>query len=149
MVWVLAIWALAVAVFDVRQRRVPNFLLILVAVPTCLMLVFDRSGPLHVGAGSAALGFAAALLLLLPGYLIGSVGAGDVKLGAVLGLLLGWSAVLWALLCAALVLGAMALAVKLRWPHLAKTYRLPGAVALAVGFEIATWVRPLWSGVET
>jgi prepilin peptidase CpaA len=149
MVWVLAIWALAVAIFDVRLRRVPNFLLVLVAVPTCLMLIFNRSGPLHVGAGSAALGLAVALLLLLPGYLIGSVGAGDVKLGAVLGLLLGLSGVLWALLCAALVLGTMAVAVKLRWPQLAKAYRLPGAVALAIGFEIATWVRPLWSGIET
>jgi prepilin peptidase CpaA len=146
MAGILAVWALVVAVIDIRQRRVPNLLLILAAVPACASLLLARGGLLNVGPVLALIGALIGAALLLPGYLLRQVGAGDVKLAALLGLMVGAVGVLWTLLGAALALGGMAIFAKLRRP---KGYRLPAAVALAAGFEC--WLAHLvfLPGVET
>lgn len=141
-------WALAIAVIDWRQRRVPNLLLLTLLLPAVAVLSFRGVGLLPVGWVASLIGLAMGLVVTLPGYTVSKLGAGDVKLAAVMGFVLGWPLVSWALMLAALVLGAMSLAVVAIFGYAnAKTVRLPAAVALAGGFAVvllAQWAG--WSG---
>ncbi|MDB5986990.1 MAG: Peptidase prepilin type [Nevskia sp.] len=122
---VLTAWALVVAAFDWRRRRVPNPASILVAIPAVVAPIFGLLGA-DVKDGLA--GFAFGAVILLPGYFGRRVGAGDVKLTVVLGLLLSIRSML--------VAGAAKISSRQkRDPH----YRLPGAVALIVGFLWSLW----------
>ncbi len=130
-----AMWALAVAVYDVTQRRVPNVLLILLAVPALLALVINHHGLLGAGIWESLAGLVIGAAPLLAGYLIRQVGAGDVKLSGLQGFILGIGGIGKALLISGIVLGVMTvfallLSRKEQKPHL----RLPAALALVVGF---------------
>ena len=132
----LLLWATLVAFSDWRHRRIPNALLLAVLLPAGALCVWRGVGPLGVPALSGGIGLLAGFVLTLPGYLLRLLGAGDVKLAATLGLLLGLPALGWALLIAALVLGLMA--VVLVWRRKrhddAAPRRLPAAVPLTAGF---------------
>ena len=66
--------------------------------------------------------------------MVSKLGAGDVKLAAVIGLVVGWPDVGWVLLASALLLGAMSLAVVMAAGlGNARALRIPAAVALAGG----------------
>ena len=86
--WIL--WLLAVAAFDFRQRRVPNWLSLAGAVVAVVAQVCD-SQPFGIGwataAGGAAVGFGVLLML----YATGLMGAGDVKFAGALGLWVGFA----------------------------------------------------------
>ena len=129
------LWAGSIATADWRWRKVPNVLLLALLLPTVTVLALHGVGPLSVPWQSSLAGALVAAALTLPGYLAKSLGAGDVKLAAVAGLVLGWPSIWWMLLCAALLLGLMSLAVVLMLGFAnARTVRLPAAVALAGGF---------------
>jgi prepilin peptidase CpaA len=70
---------LAAVVSDVRSRRIPNALTAALAL-LGLVFAFLGRGPANVGTAFVALGVG--LALWLPFYLIGLLGAGDVKLFA-------------------------------------------------------------------
>lgn len=74
------------ALIDMRTRRVPNPLTLGIAV-TGLALAATRWSGLSVT--SAVLGLATGVALMMPGYLFGAMGGGDVKLFAATGTLLG------------------------------------------------------------
>jgi prepilin peptidase CpaA len=98
------------AIIDMRTRRVPNALTGSVAALGLLLAV------LHVTAVSplAALGgIVVGLVVMLPGHLIGATGAGDVKLLAALGTMLGPKGALMAFVYTAIAGGALALLVAL------------------------------------
>ena len=97
----------AVAV-DLRSRRVPNILTLGVAVIglTLATMKVTRVTPVE-----GALGCAVGLLLMLPGHLIGATGAGDVKLLAAFGTLLGPGRTAFAFVYTALAGGVLALIV--------------------------------------
>jgi prepilin peptidase CpaA len=97
-------------VIDIRQRRVPNVLTMGVA-SAGLLLAMAGLGTATVG--GALGGLALGLALLLPGHVIGATGAGDVKLLAAFGALLGPAGVFDAFLRAAILGGVLALAVAL------------------------------------
>jgi Flp pilus assembly protein protease CpaA len=146
----LAIWALAVAVCDVTRRRVPNALLILLAVPALLSLAVDHHGLLGVGVADSLAGFAVGTVPLLVGYWMGRVGmrlvgAGDVKLSGLQGFILGGAGSGKALLISGLVLGLMSAwaLVRLKFAESAPSVRLPAAVALVVGFVVVPLVDRL------
>ena len=101
---------IAATVIDVRQRRVPNVLTMGVA-SAGLMLAMAGVGTVTVG--GALGGLALGLALLLPAHMFGAMGAGDVKLLAAFGALLGPADVFDAFLRAAILGGAMALTVAL------------------------------------
>jgi prepilin peptidase CpaA len=101
---------IAATVIDVRQRRVPNLLTMGVA-SAGLMLAMAGLGTVTVG--GALGGLALGLALLLPAHVFGATGAGDVKLLAAFGALLGPADVFDAFLRAAILGGAMALTVAL------------------------------------
>ena len=67
----------------------------------------------RIGLGASLLGFLLGLAFMLPGHLFGATGAGDVKLLAAAGALLGPSDTVLAFLNTAIAGGALALAVAL------------------------------------
>lgn len=134
----LLFWAVSIAAADWRWRKVPNLLLLALLLPTIAALALQGSGLMAAPWQSSLAGALIATALTLPGYLVKRLGAGDVKLAAVVGLVLGWPAIGWMLLCAALLLGLMALMALMAVVMLgfanARSVRLPAAVALAGGF---------------
>ncbi|ALD92516.1 prepilin peptidase CpaA [Cupriavidus gilardii CR3] len=77
---------------DLHYRKVPNLALAfaLIAAGLVLSLGYGSSLPL----GTRALGFALGFAVMLPAYLLGRMGAGDVKFFAVVGLFIGPSGLL-------------------------------------------------------
>ncbi len=94
------------AVIDMRTRRVPNAVTFSLAA-TGLLMATAGLGP--IGPAAALAGCALGLALMLPGYLMGGTGAGDVKLLAAAGTLLGPAMTLWAFAFTLIAGGAIAL----------------------------------------
>lgn len=162
---VLLIGALAI-VTDLRTRRIPNA----VTLPAMLAglaahLVLGGTPALWAALGGLGLAFA----LLVPGWLMKWMGAGDVKLMAALGAWLGFPQSLVAVLAALVAGGVLAAVVASRHGELAGALRrasflggwsltaargvtgqvppttgirFPFALAGFVGATIALWVRP-------
>ncbi|XKH61730.1 A24 family peptidase [Halomonas sediminis] len=74
------------AAWDIRQRRIPNFL-VLSGAAVGFLLQVALAGP--AGVLVAMYGLLAGLAILMPGYLMGFTGAGDAKLMAAVGTFLG------------------------------------------------------------
>lgn len=100
--------ALSACVFDLRNRRIPNGLTLAAA---CLAIGFH----LAIGGGTGALrsvaGFAVGFGLFLPLFVLGGMGAGDLKLIAAIGAWLGPAGAAWAVLYSAVAGGVMAVGV--------------------------------------
>jgi len=141
---VLGGWALAIGLFDLRTSRIPNAALILLLVPALLALIVNGRGLLGAGVLSSLAGFVVAGLLMFPGYRLGKMGAGDVKLAACIGLLLGlYQSIEWVLF-ALIVMGLISLgwiAIKRQWSSLHD--RLPAGLALATAFCIEMAFGPV------
>jgi prepilin peptidase CpaA len=106
------------AVVDLYTRRIPNALTCGVAALGLAVAAFGL-GVLTVP--QALLGLAVGFALMLPGHLIGATGAGDVKLFAALGTLIGPRAIVLAFVYTALAGGALAVAVAVRRQLLRET----------------------------
>ena len=152
---------------DLRTRRIPNLLTFGGAAVAIVFSVFMH-GPsgLWISLG----GWLAGLALFLPFWLLGGMGAGDVKLLACLGAWLGPEATLWAALYASVAGGAMAVVMALATGYLGEAVlnvrmllghfwtsglkplsavtlqgsrgpRLPYALPIAAGVVAAIWLR--------
>jgi prepilin peptidase CpaA len=113
------------AIIDLRTRRVPNALTITLAAVGVACAALGLSD-LTVG-GSLA-GFAIGLALMLPGHLLGATGAGDVKLFAAAGALLGPVPIATAFLYTAIAGGVLAIFIAARRKRLQQT--IEGAARL-------------------
>lgn len=138
----------ALAVYDVRHRRIPNAV-VYPATAAALGLAFVQP----VGAWWSYLGAGAlaAVVLGLPAALSGGIGFGDVKLGALIGLLLGWPSVVVGLF-AAFAAGAMAGLALLVTGRIERRQPIPFAPALAGGALFGLLAGPavarlLWPGL--
>ncbi len=105
---------------DIRTRKIPNRLIMLGLLTALALHALLRSGAglFHADAGGMGLlyslaGFATGLLLLMPFYALKTLGAGDVKLMAMVGAFIGAKAVIGATLLAMLAGGVLALVVAL------------------------------------
>jgi prepilin peptidase CpaA len=149
------------SVSDLRTRRIPNRLVLLLAVSG---LVFSTAlDPLLPGLWNGLRGLAVGLALWLPLYLLGWLGAGDVKLFAAAGAWLGPAGALEGTVYAGLAGGLLALVwllyrrglagpalaaafVRFGWRELVRAprnvphrERLPYGIALALGALLAAW----------
>ena len=106
------------AVVDVKTRRVPNWLTFGVAALGITMAAVRLDG---VGVVGALEGLGVGLLIMLPGHVIGKTGAGDVKLLAAVGTLLGPASIAMAFLYSAIAGGALAVFVAIRRGRLRHT----------------------------
>jgi Type IV leader peptidase family. len=142
----LTLWGAAIAGSDWRSLRIPNAWLLLLLVPALLAQFWTGHGLLGAGTGDALGGLLFAGGLALPGYLARQLGAGDVKLAAVLGFLAGFSHSQW-LLVAGLLTGALALLMLARHGRgVMKQKRVPAGIALVMGFvAVRVWAQA-WGG---
>ena len=138
---------LAVALLsDIRERRIPNRLVV-----TGLLLGlaghvwFAGSGGLTIAASGALVG----LLCLLPFYILGGLGAGDVKLMAMCGAFLGPLQVVAASVASLIVGGVIGVA-WFSWQlsasnenQVTKFSAIPYALAIGVGVLISLKTAPM------
>jgi len=109
---------LAIATFiDVRTRRIPNWLTAGIAAAG-FGIAFGGG---TVRPTQAVLGMLIGLLLMLPGHVIGATGAGDVKLMAAIGAVVGSGSILRVFLYTAVAGGVFAITVALRRGRLRQT----------------------------
>lgn len=119
--FVILVTLLAVAVWhDVRSRRIPNRLVLTgMVLAGALQLALPRGAGLFVepfgsiGILWSAAGFGLGLALLLPMYALRALGAGDVKLLAMIGAFVGPAPIFGIALCTLLIGGVLAVGVAL------------------------------------
>jgi len=99
------LWLIAVAVYDFRERRVPNWLVLAGAVSALAALTLGSS-PFDSNWQSSLVGAAVGFGFLLLFYVGGLMGAGDVKFTGALGLWVGLSALVPIWIVASLMAGA-------------------------------------------
>ncbi len=155
----LAAGVLAATAIDLRTRRIPNGL---TAAMTGIGFALSATGVSGTPLAGAFVGFALGFALMLPGYGLGATGAGDVKLMAAVGAIVGPPLVVTAFLCTAIAGGVLALAVAVRRRRLAATltgtgrligsggrhrietataaHRFAYGPAIAAGSLVATWL---------
>ena len=97
-------------VFDIRSHRIPNFL---VLAGLCVGLALHTFSTGGSGIGYALTGLAVGFGLFIPLYMFRAMGAGDVKLMAMVGAFLGPASTLGAVLTTLLAGGLLAIAVAL------------------------------------
>ena len=115
---------------DLRTRRVPNLLTMPLA---CSGVLLAALGAGSVTVGDAMFGCLVGLGIMLPLHVLGGTGAGDVKLMAAFGALLGPAGVVNAFIRMAIVGGLIALGVALYRGRLRET--LNGAALLVARAE--------------
>jgi prepilin peptidase CpaA len=126
--WAVVVLALSAAWCDLRSRKVPNAMTIGAAV-LGLMVSGIQGGA--AGAAESATGWLVGLAVLLPLFMVGGMGGGDVKLLAAFGAWLGPIGALRTALWAALLGGAMALAVAVAHGYVATAFRNLGVILRA------------------
>lgn len=103
------------AYFDIRWRRIPNWLTLAAVL---LGLALNWFLPQGLGLGRAGIGIAVGFVMYFPLYLLKGMGAGDVKLAAGIGALVGgWNCLVIILIaaCFSSVVGLMMAASKGRF----------------------------------
>jgi len=111
--------------WDLAERRVPNVLTTSGAL-LGLAWALTTQGP--AGLAWSLGGCAVGLALFLPLFLVGGLGAGDVKLLAAFGAWLGPADIVWAALWASILGGVMALVVASWRGYLGRALRNVGAI---------------------
>jgi prepilin peptidase CpaA len=129
----------AAAAVDLRTRRVPNWLTFGTAALGVTMATAHLSG---IGVAGAVEGLLVGLVLMLPGHVIGRTGAGDVKLLAALGTLLGPRSIAMAFLYSAIVGGALAVMVAMRRSRLRETLEGTATLVCSGGANAAEIEKP-------
>lgn len=133
--------------YDIFRRRIPNWLNLVGLIAALAIRFFENGG---VGLADAGFGAGAGLLCLLPLYAFASMGAGDVKMMAVVGVFVGAANVVIIALVSVLVAGAMSVGVILLRGELPALCRRYGAMLthVVVAQELA-YVPPRpgeWAG---
>ena len=106
------------AVVDIRQRRIPNVVCVATAATGLTLSMFGVSS---ITVTSALAGLAFGFLMMLPGHVFGATGAGDVKLFAAAGTLLGSGRIVSAFLFVAIAGGILAVVIAVRRGRLGRT----------------------------
>jgi prepilin peptidase CpaA len=148
------------AIIDIRTRRVPNELTGGLAAAGLLLAAFGVTG---VTLTSSFFGLLLGLVLMMPGHILGATGAGDVKLFAAAGTIVGAGLMLPAFVYTALAGGVIGIVVAVSRRRLTQTLgrtatliatrgenaeeigspsannRFAYAPAIAIGVVLAAW----------
>jgi prepilin peptidase CpaA len=127
------------AVIDLRTRRVPNVVTGTLAVTGILLAVSGASG---VTVLSSFAGLALGLAIMMPGHVIGATGAGDVKLFAAAGAVIGAGRILPAFLYTALAGGLIAILVALLRRRLRHTLATTATLVVTRAANVAEIESP-------
>ncbi|MGN6320014.1 A24 family peptidase [Trinickia sp.] len=122
--------------YDLHARRIPNWLVaiaLIAALPIQIVANGLPIGPIWWVTGALTGG-----LLLMPGYLIRMLGAGDVKLMAAVGALLGPRAALEAVLLATAIGGVLAFFALMRKRRLRRGVAGAMSMLIAMSADSAT-----------
>lgn len=116
---VLVFIVVTAAIYDLRYRKIPNWLVLV-----GLVLGFGLNTFLFEVAGLAnsAKGMGLALLIYFPLYLLRAMGAGDAKLMAAVGSIVGWGNWLAIFVATAVIGGVLGLIVLLFAGRIRKTF---------------------------
>jgi prepilin peptidase CpaA len=157
----------AACLFDLKSARIPNKLTFAAAG---LAIIFHAAAPEGQGAGAALAGLLAGLMVFMPIFALGAMGAGDVKLMAALGAWLGWQPAIFIALYGAVAGGVLAVLIASLQGFLGQTLRnikallaywwvvgikplpaltlesksamrLPYALPIAAGLMVTLWTR--------
>jgi prepilin peptidase CpaA len=118
----------AATIVDIRTRRIPNEL---TAALAGIGLGLSVAGVSGIPVWASMLGFVVGLALMMPGHVLGATGAGDVKLMAAVGAIVGPALVVTAFLFTAVAGGVLAVIVAARRRRLSAT--LAGTGRLVAG----------------
>jgi prepilin peptidase CpaA len=129
----------ASAFVDLRSRRVPNALTVGIAV---VGLALSAAHVSDVSLLAALGGLAIGCALMLPGHVLGGMGAGDVKLFAALGTMLGPTRIVMAFLYTAIAGGILAVSVARRRRTLGATLERTAVLVRTGGANVADIERP-------
>jgi prepilin peptidase CpaA len=131
MLWALALTLGSLAVFeDIRSRNIPNWLTVSSFAAALLYQGISRG---LAGFGMALLGSLLGFAIFLIFYWLGGLGAGDIKLMAAFGALLGPYGILLAALLAAIIGAVLAAGVS----ALRRRPAIPYAPAIVLGAWLA------------
>lgn len=108
LVWALGSWAVICAAYDIRQRRIPNYLTLSAYGMAIAAFVFEGQGWLGGTVLSCLEGWGIGLLLTMPAYLMKLLGAGDVKMLSAIGLLVGLESLLLTYVIASVIMAGLA-----------------------------------------
>ncbi|HQR33025.1 MAG TPA: A24 family peptidase [Blastocatellia bacterium] len=133
----LTVIVIAVAIFDIRERRIPN----LVVMPASLMgLLIHAFESGWMGVGDSLKGFGLGFALLLIPYLVKGMKAGDVKFMMAIGSFVGAPGIVRVLLITLLCYPLLAAIVVIREKKLAITWlRFRRILFNFLGFFIASF----------
>ncbi|WP_166218291.1 prepilin peptidase [Pseudomonas atagonensis] len=121
--FVLLIWLTFCAAQDARQRRVANALTMGAGALALGFLLWTGTTWIGAEAGQGGWAFLLALLFTLPGYLMGRMGAGDVKLMTALGLATDGMFILWTFVGAGIASVLWLLLAPRVWLHMSQGLR--------------------------
>lgn len=127
---VLAAGLAVATVIDLKSRRIPN---VLTASMTGLGILLAAVGASGTSVPASILGFFLGLLFMMPGYALGATGAGDVKLMAAVGAIVGPALVIPAFLFTSIAGGVLAIIVAARRKRLGATLAQTGRLVMAPG----------------
>ena len=109
------------ALVDAAHRRIPNALSLGTAALGVALSVTGVSG---ISLSSSLLGFFLGFMLMLPGHVLGATGAGDVKLFAGAGAVMGVAQIIPAFLLTAIAGGVLAIGIASWRGRMRRTFRM-------------------------
>ena len=117
-------------VIDLRTRRIPNEL---TAAMAGIGVGLAATGMSGITVAASFAGFFLGLLLMMPGFVLGATGAGDVKLMGAVGAIVGPALVVSSFLFTAVAGGVLAVVVAVRRQRLAETLARTGQLVTGPG----------------
>ena len=103
---ILIAFVLIAAIYDAATQKIPNWTSLVIVVLGLGWNIFSAEG---LGIRDSSLGLLAGFLLMMPSYVFGGMGAGDVKLISVIGSVVGINHVLDLVLYSYMAMFVMAL----------------------------------------
>jgi prepilin peptidase CpaA len=137
----LILLVLPAAVFDYRQRRIPNWLVLaglLAGTAMNTFLLYDNPSA-TTGLLFSLEGLGLAFVVYFPLYMLRGMGAGDVKLMAAVGAIVGWALWLWVFFFTAVLGGITAAIVVLSKGRVHRTLQNLWMILVSVRYRQAPY----------